>query len=270
MTILVTGGTGMVGSRLLSRLVAAGLDCRALVRPGKQPGDGNAVVGDLLDPTSLKNAVRDVSAVVHLAAVLRTPNPDDIWRANLEGTKNLVAAVKEQSPDARFIMASTGLVYRADGARPALEQDAVDPMMPYPASKAAAEHELQQSGLNWSILRLGFVYGDGDGHLQLVPHLAERFKWHPASKLSMIHHRDIHTAIELALIGAFDRRIVNIVDDAPMSMFELADLAGTPIAMSSEPLVNPWLGQLDGSTARNLGFRPVVATTRQSQREGTL
>lgn len=65
--------------------------------------------------------------------------------------------------------------------------------------------------------------------------------------------------------GAF-----NIVDDAPMSTYELADLVGTPIATSSDPLANPWFGQLDGATARSLGFRPVVATTRQSQREGTL
>lgn len=270
MTILVTGGTGLVGTRLLRRMVAAGMDCRALVRPGKQPDDGIAVIGDLLDPTSLKEAVKGVSTIVHLAAVLRTSDPDDIWRANFEGTKNLVAAAKQQSPDARFIMASTGLVYRADSARPALEKDAVDPKMAYPASKVAAEHELQLSGLNWSILRLGFVYGDGDGHLQSVPQLAERFKWHPANKLSMIHHRDIHTAIELALTGAFDGRIVNIVDDAPMAIYELADLVGSPIATSSDPLANPWFGQLDGARARSLGFRPVVATTRQSQREGTL
>ena len=270
MTILVTGGTGLVGTRLLGRLVTAGQDCRALVRPGKHPADGIAVVGDLLDPTSLKEAVEGVSAIVHLAAVLRTPDPDDIWRANFEGTKNLVAAAKQLSPDARFIMASTGLVYRPDSARPALENDAVDPKMAYPASKVAAEHELQLSGLNWSILRLGFVYGDGDGHLHSVPHLAERFKWHPASKLSMIHHRDIHTAIELALTGAFDGHIVNIVDDAPMSIYELAELGGTPIATSSDPLANPWLVQLDGTLARSLGFQPAVATTRQSQRAGTL
>jgi nucleoside-diphosphate-sugar epimerase len=270
MTILVTGGTGLVGTRLLGRLVANGMDCRALVRTGKHPAHGMAVTGDLLDPASLKKAVEGVSTIVHLAAVLRTPDPDDIWRANLEGTRNLIAAATQQSPDARFIMASTGLVYHPDSSHPALEQDVVAPKMAYPASKVAAELELQQSGLNWSILRLGFVYGDGDGHLQSVPQLAERFKWHPANKLSMVHHRDIHTAVQLALSGVFDGRIVNIVDDAPMSLFELADLVGTPIAPSSDPLTNPWFGQLDGAMARSLGFRPIVATTRQSQREGTL
>ena len=54
MTILVTGGTGLVGSRLLRRFVDAGVDCRALARPGKEVPAGSApVAGDLL------NTVRD-------------------------------------------------------------------------------------------------------------------------------------------------------------------------------------------------------------------
>ena len=55
MTILVTGGTGLVGSRLLRRFVDAGVDCRALVRPGKEvPVGATPVEGDLLDADSLK------------------------------------------------------------------------------------------------------------------------------------------------------------------------------------------------------------------------
>ena len=93
MTILVTGGTGLVGSRLLRRFVDAGVDCRALVRPGKEVFAGaTPVEGDLFDTDSLKQAVDGVSAIVHLAAVFRTLNDDDVWRANLDGTKNLIAA----------------------------------------------------------------------------------------------------------------------------------------------------------------------------------
>jgi UDP-glucose 4-epimerase len=92
MTILVTGGTGLVGSRLLRRFVDAGVDCRALVRPGKEaPAGATPVEGDLLELASLKPAVESISAIVHLAAVFRTQNEDDIWLANLDGTKNLIA-----------------------------------------------------------------------------------------------------------------------------------------------------------------------------------
>src|SRR5580658_5337518 len=77
MTILVTGGTGLVGSRLLRRFVDAGVDCRALVRPAKKvPAGATPVEGDLFDSDSLKRAVEGVSAIVHLAAVFRTHNED--------------------------------------------------------------------------------------------------------------------------------------------------------------------------------------------------
>ena len=90
MTILVTGGTGLVGSRLLRRFVDAGVDCRALVRPGKEvPTGATRVEGDLLDVDSLKPAVEGVAAIVHLAAVFRTPNQDAIWRRCLQPLRGL-------------------------------------------------------------------------------------------------------------------------------------------------------------------------------------
>jgi nucleoside-diphosphate-sugar epimerase len=271
MAILVTGGTGLVGSRLLKRLIAAGLECRAIVRGGKVAPDGViAIEADLLDPASLEATLHGVSAIIHLAAVLRTPHPDDIWKANVEGTRNLLDAAKAHAPDARVIMASTGLVYNPDSPYPAREDDRPGAQMAYPASKIAAEKELRESGLNWIILRFGFVYGDADGHLQSIPKLAEMFKWHPASKLSMIHHRDIATAVELALTGAMDLRIVNLIDEAPMTIYEIMQVVGVTMAPSSEPLTNPFFGHLDGSLARSLGFKPKVRTTYQAIEEGTL
>ena len=271
MTILVTGGTGLVGSRLLPRLAAAGIDCRALVRPGKTvPSGVTAVEGDILDPVSLVEAVQGVEAIVHLAAVLRTPDPEQIWNVNLHGTRNLIAAAKEHAVSARFIMASTGLVYNEDSPRPSLETDPVAPARDYPASKVAAETALRQSGLNWTILRFGFVYGDADGHIGQIPHIAQLLRLHPANRLSMIHHRDIATFVKMGLGGVLDGRVVNTVDDAPMTIFDLSVLAGKPIEPSAAPLTHPWSGVLDGSLALSLGFRPEVATTWQAAREGTL
>jgi UDP-glucose 4-epimerase len=271
MTILVTGGTGLVGSRLLRRFVDAGVDCRALVRPGKEVSAGaTRVEGDLLDADSLKQAVEGVSAIVHLAAVLRTQNEDDIWRANLDGTKNLIVAAKAHAPQARFVMASTGLVYDADASHPGLEDDATNPRLAYPASKIAAENELRNSGLNWNILRLGFVYGDGDGHLASVPPIVARFNWHPAKTFSLVHQRDVAGAVELALTGAMDGHIVNICDDAPTTLYEMASLVGSSIEPSAEPLTDPWMGRMDGSRLRSLGFQPKVPTVYQAMRQGIL
>lgn len=271
MTILITGGTGLVGTRLVPRLVEAGIDCRVLVRAGRAaPAGVTTVEGDILDPVSLVAAVEGVDAIVHLAAVLRTPDPEQIRTVNLLGTRNLIAAAKKHASQARFIMASTGLVYNMDSPRPALERDEVAPQMPYPASKVAAEEELQKSGLNWSILRFGFVYGDADGHLQQIPHIAQLLKWHPANRLSMIHHRDIATFVRMGLSGTLDGRIVNTVDDAPMSIYELCQIIEAPMEPTPTPLVNPWWGVLDGTLSRSLGFRPKVATTWQAAEEGAL
>ena len=139
-TVLLTGATGLVGSRLLPRLVEAGFDCRALVRRDiALPAGATGVRGDLDDPGSLREAVEGVEAVVHLAALFRTGDEDAIWRANRDGTRHLIDAVKTYAPQARFVMASTGNVYDADALRPGREDDAATPTAAYPASKLAAE-----------------------------------------------------------------------------------------------------------------------------------
>jgi nucleoside-diphosphate-sugar epimerase len=270
-SVLLTGATGLVGSRLLPRLAEAGFTCRALVRRDIDlPPDVTAVRGDLADRATLSEAVDGVDAVVHLAAVFRTQDEGAIWRANLDGTRNLIAAVLAHAPQARFVLASTGNVYDDDAARPGREDDACAPTQAYPASKLASEEHLRASGLTWSILRLPFVYGDGDGHLQMVPPLAPSLGLHPAHTYSVAHHRDVMTAVAFALSGAMDGRIVNIADDAPVTVFQMAELAGDPIEGSAEPLANPWSGRVDTTRARQLGFRPTVATIYDAARDGLL
>lgn len=268
MAVLITGVTGLVGARLLPRLVDAGVDCRALVRGGKEvPAGVTPVAGDLFDPSTLRNAVEGISDIIHLAAVFRTQDTDLIWKSNLEGACNLIAAAKAHVPAARFIIASTSNVYDANGSHPGREDDPVDPKQAYPASKVAAEKELRESGLNWAVLRFPFVYGDRDGHLEELPKHATSGKWHPAKRISTIHHQDIATAIKLALAGTFDGRIINISDEAPTSIYELAELVGKTLESSSEPLENPWQLHVDASLARSLGFRPSVRTVYQAAQE---
>jgi UDP-glucose 4-epimerase len=65
----------LVGSRLLPRLVEAGIECRALVRGGKAvPAGLTPVEGDLFDVSTLDQAVDGVTDVIHLAAVFRSPD----------------------------------------------------------------------------------------------------------------------------------------------------------------------------------------------------
>jgi UDP-glucose 4-epimerase len=260
-SILLTGASGLVGSRLLPRLEDAGFDCRALVRRDIDlPPGTTAVRGDLEDPDSLPQALEGVEAVIHLAALFRTADEGAIWKANLDGTRNLIAAAEAHAANSRFIMASTGNVYNSNTSRPSREGDPCTPSAAYPASKLAAEELLRDSALTWSILRLPFVYGDGDGHLATIPTLASRFGLHPAHTYSVAHHRDIMTAVEIALSWTMDGRIVNITDDRPVTVYEMAQLAGNPLEGSAEPLANPWSGRMDPALAHELGFRPTVPT----------
>lgn len=282
MTVLITGGTGLVGTRLLKRLADAGVACRALVRPGGQAGPASPtspvsqlpaavarVEGDILQPQTLKDALQGVSAIVHLAAVFRTPDEALIWQVNLTGTRNLIAAAQAHAGGARFIMASTSHVYDARSPHPDREGDAVQPAHADPASKVRAEHALRGSGLQWAILRFPFVYGDGDGHLQdLARHVVGQ--WHPAQRMSTIHHRDIATAMAMALAGVMDGQVVNISDEAPTSVYELVRLVGGVMEPSAAPLANPWHLHVDGSLARSLGFQPTVGTVHQAARQGLL
>jgi len=62
----------------------------------------------------------------------------------------------------------------------------------------------------------------------------------------------------------WDGKVVNTVDDAPMTILELSTLAGVPMESTSTPLATPWSGVLDGSLAQSLGFKPELATTWQA------
>lgn len=271
MTVLVTGGSGLVGSRLTKRLVDAGIETRGLVSAGKEPPSGvTAVEGDLLDPETLPGALDGVSDVIHLAAVFRTADEDAVWRVNRDGTRALIAAVQRHAPDARLVMASTSNVYVADLTHPATESDPTAPWAACPASKIEAEKDLRASGLTWSVLRLPFVYGDQDGHLEALPRMAAQRGWHPARRQSMVHHADIAAAFRLALTGALDRLVVNVADDSPLSIYEIAQLVDEQYPSSSEPLDNPWQGQVDAGLARRLGFRPTVPSAYAAIREGRM
>lgn len=67
-----------------------------------------------------------------------------------------------------------------------------------------------------------------------------------------------------------DRRIVNIADDAPTSLYELATLVGQTLAPSADALANSWHLHVDASLARSLGFRPTVRTVYQAAEENLL
>jgi dihydroflavonol-4-reductase len=102
MKLLLTGATGFVGYHVARALEGEGADLRLLVRKSSNVKNlegirGDTFIGDLADPASLKAAVQDIDAVVHVAADYRLwiPDPDAMYRANVDGTRELLRLARE-------------------------------------------------------------------------------------------------------------------------------------------------------------------------------
>ena len=97
-TVLVTGGTGFIGSRLVKRLLAGGRYVRVMavandpLLANLAGVDCEVVTGDITRPETLAGPLADVDAVLHLAAVLYAEDAELFRRVNLEGTARLVEA----------------------------------------------------------------------------------------------------------------------------------------------------------------------------------
>src|SRR6476646_7799525 len=112
--VLVTGGSGFVGSHLASRLTAAGAQVRALVRkrgdhPGLESPNITQMEGDFVDPATARQACEGMAFVVHSAASIGS-DLADARRVSAQGTAALAAAAREAGCQ-RFIQISTISVY---------------------------------------------------------------------------------------------------------------------------------------------------------------
>jgi nucleoside-diphosphate-sugar epimerase len=274
MKILVTGATGKVGSRFVPRLLAKGYDVSILVRDAAKASGlaglgAKLITGDLYDAASLPPAVAGMDAVIHLAALFRTfTDNEGIVKTNREGTIALAEAALAAGVK-RFIFASTSNVYGRGYRRPAREDEKTDINDPraYSSSKIAAEQELlslhQNKGFDVRILRLAFVYGDKDPHIaEIIPFL-KQLKRHSGSRMHMIHHLDVAQALLLLLnTHGLNGEIFNVADDAPLTLYELADSVGKAaetFEAEEGPLSDPFEGIQDISKLRSkTGFRPLV------------
>lgn len=166
--VLVTGGTGFIGLRLVAALSQAGVGVRVLSRSGDRPGAWPAHVelvrGDITDPESLAAAVAGCTSVAHLAGEWRVPSR--FWSINAEGTKNVLNVARQAGIAHLLHMSSVGVM----GGRRAGRIDETEPCHPvndYERSKLEAE----RLAVRWSgdtgtcvtVLRPTIVFGPRPG-----------------------------------------------------------------------------------------------------------
>lgn len=186
MKILVTGGTGFVGSHAVAALAGAGHDLRLLVRRPDQVAVSLApfgvevsdvVVGDVLDEAFVATAVQGCDAVVHAAAVysLDPRRADDIARTNVRATELVLGAAVAAGLDPIVHVSTTVALARYAGTGPGLPLGDIE--LPYAQSKIAAEvvaRRHQDGGAPVVTIYPGSVYGPHDPYRG---DQSERLRW---------------------------------------------------------------------------------------------
>lgn len=177
----VTGGTGLLGSWLVKRLVAAGADVICLVRAHKaeheyvhnrEHNDVKVVYGDICDQTTIERALQqfNVDTVMHVAAQaivsIAKQNPIPTFETNIGGTWNVLEACRKSPSVKQILIASSDKAYGDQERLPYTEESPLQAQHPYEVSKAAADMLASTYAITYklpvAITRCGNFYGGGD------------------------------------------------------------------------------------------------------------
>lgn len=216
--VLITGSEGRIGAFLLNDLKDKEYSLFALsyggaLKSGNQ--DINYFKGDLLNPESYVPALKGVSTVIHAAGITHTNNIRRYYRVNSFGTLELLRRCKAYGVK-RFIFLSTRAISYEGGH--------------YSRSKHIAEKYVQESGLDWIILRFGEIYGtrSNKGIDALIGQI-ERFPFIPVVgngkyTLMPLYISDAVSSIVKVLENeGLNKRVYTIAGPEAMSYNELID-----------------------------------------------
>jgi NAD dependent epimerase/dehydratase len=153
--VLITGADGFIGSHLTEALVNQGYDVRAFVYynsfnsygwldsiPSETKSHIEFFAGDIRDPNGVREAMKGVEIVFHLAALIAIPfsyhSPDSYIDTNVKGTLNIIQAARDNQVS-RVLVTSTSEVYGTAQFVPITELHPKQPQSPYSASKIGAD-----------------------------------------------------------------------------------------------------------------------------------
>src|ERR671929_2349248 len=249
MRVLVTGGSGFIGSHVVDKLRARGhepviYDLRA--SPWHQPGSVETVLGSITDREALERALHSCDAVAHLAAVADVNDvhaePEDAERVNARGTVAVLEAARRAGVK-RIVYASTIWVY-SDCAGEAVDEETLLPAPShlYTSTKLAGElyckayQELY--GIEYTILRFGIPYGPRAREATVLAAFVNRaLRGEPLTVAGsgsqgrrFVYVEDLADGVERALAPHAANRIYNLAGSETTTVLDLAqtvrDLVG--------------------------------------------
>lgn len=251
-SVLVTGGTGFIGSHLVRRLVHEGADVHVLKRPGSLAwritdlaGRLTIHTGSLAETDRLEGILRDArpDAVLHLAGAtdvrVLDADLDGLERSvevNVMGFLRLVRAAHRLARPPRRIVRACGLEAYGTGPIPYREDQREAPVSPYSASQTGATHYAQMLAPHLPFdlvsLRLALVYGPAQAVSFFIPALIHHcLAGRPFPMTSGHHRRDllfVDDAVDAfcraAVVPGLDGAVLNVSSGEEHSMADVADL----------------------------------------------
>ena len=273
MRALVTGASGFIGSNLVDRLLAEGVQVKCLVRSNTNltwlsKKSLTLVPGDLFDPSSLATAVEDADVVLHVAGATRAARRAEYFRGNLATTSNLLQACQEYGPQhQKFLFISSLAAAGPSFGDPLTEDEEPRPVSAYGESKLAAERAVLEFGRTRPviIIRPPAVYGPRDRDtLLLFKSVHKRLHVIPgrgSQKVSLVHVHDLVTGIWQAMLSEqAGSRLYDICGDGHYDWQTVGGYLGRVLNRRYGTLYVPWgvmrLVALSGSLASQFSRSP--------------
>jgi len=227
MKIFVTGATGFIGSHLVEKLIKADHQVTAYVRKTSSleylPKEAKIAYGDISDYTSLKKSLNGFDAIYHNAALVADwAKKEDFYRINVEGTKNVLMAVKENNIKKLIFTSTSGVLGEEDCKTPKNEDSPYKPktdyflsnivesdLNHYRISKMLAEKEAiefcRKNEISLTVIRPVWVYGErefGSGPFHFCQSVLEGIPFVPVggtNRFHVVYVEDLARAMVLVL-----------------------------------------------------------------------
>jgi dihydroflavonol-4-reductase len=302
MRLFITGATGFVGSHVAALAAERGAELRLLARKTSNtqnlPKGADVVVGDLREPVGFAAALRECDAVIHVAADYRlwVPDPADMYKANVEGTRELLRLAREAGvPRVVYTSSVATMGFKKDGtvvdeATPVGEADMIGH---YKRSKWMAERvaiEAAESGQQAMVLNPTTPIGAMDtkptptGRI-VVDFLNKNFPAYVETGLNLVDVREIArvhlaalergTAGERYILGGENLTLKQILDrlaaitGLPSPKHKVPHAVAMAFAFFDETITGKMRGKEPRATveAVRMGKKMMFASSAKAERE---